>query len=42
MISHHPVMFSGHRHCGSGDIMGVVCHVILQDHIVFQLKWLYG
>ena len=28
-VSYHPVRFGGHRHCG--DIMTLVCHVILQD-----------
>ena len=23
-------MYGGHRHCGSGDLMVLVCHVILQ------------
>ena len=27
-------MMFGHRHCGSGDMMVLVCHVILQDHVV--------
>ena len=31
-VSHHPALFRGHRHCGSGDIMVLDCHVILQDH----------
>ena len=28
MLSYHPAKFSGHRHCGSGDIIVLVCHVI--------------
>ena len=32
-VSHHPVKFGGHWHCGSGDTMVLVCHVILQDHV---------
>ena len=32
--SHHPAKFGGHGHCGSGDIMLLVCQGILQDHIV--------
>ena len=24
----------GHRHCGSGDVMFLVCHVTLQDHVI--------
>ena len=31
MVSHTPAKFGGHRHHGSGDIMVLVCHVILQD-----------
>ena len=27
-VSYHPAKFGGHRHCGSGDIMILVCHVI--------------
>ena len=30
MVSHHPTRFGGHRHNRSGDIMVLVCHVILQ------------
>ena len=26
--------FGSHKHCGSGYIMILVCHVILQDHVV--------
>ena len=32
MVSHHPAKFGDHGHCGSGDIMVLVCHVILQSH----------
>ena len=31
MVSHTPAKSGGHRHHGSGDIMVLVCHVILQD-----------
>ena len=34
MVSHHPTKFHGHRHCGSGDKMVLVCHVISQDHVI--------
>ena len=27
-----PTEFCGHRHCVSGDVMVLVCHVISQDH----------
>ena len=32
MVNYHPDMFGDHKHCGSGDMMFLVCHVILQDH----------
>ena len=31
-LSIHPAKFDDHRHCGSGDKIVLVCHVILQDH----------
>ena len=34
MLSHRPAKFSGHRHCGSADIMVLVCHVISQDLVI--------
>ena len=33
-ISYHPANFTRHRHCSSGDIMVIVYHVILQDHVI--------
>ena len=33
MTSKHPVKFCDHRHCSSGDITVLVCHVILYDHV---------
>ena len=33
-VSYHPANFGGHRQCGSGDIMVLVCHVISQDHLI--------
>ena len=32
--SYHSAKFGGHQHCGSGDIVVLVCHVILQDHMI--------
>ena len=32
MVSHTPVKFDD-RHCGSEDMMILVCHVILSDHV---------
>ena len=34
VLSYHPAEFGGHRHFVSGDIMILVCHVILQDHVI--------
>ena len=34
MMNHHATKIGGHRHCGSGDIMILVCHMILQDHVI--------
>ena len=33
MVSHHPAKFSGHKLCGSGDIMVLVSPVILEGHV---------
>ena len=30
-VSHHPAKFGDYRHCGSGDRMVLVCHVISQE-----------
>ena len=30
----HPPTFFDHKHCGSGDIMVLVYHVISQDHVI--------
>ena len=42
MASHLPAKFSCDRHCGSGDIIVLVCHVILQNHIIKGSNALYG
>ena len=34
---HHSAMFGGHRHCGSGEIMVLVFHVILQEYVIKRL-----
>ena len=34
MVSHLLAKFSCDRHCGSGDIIVSVCHVILQNHMI--------
>ena len=33
MVSHLPAKFDGHRHCGSGDVMFLTCHVTSRDHV---------
>ena len=33
-MSNHPSKFGGHGHYGSGDVIVLVCHVILQDHSI--------
>ena len=33
MVNYHPAKFSGNRRCGSGDIMILVGHVILHNHV---------
>ena len=33
MVSHHPANFDDHRHYDGGEIMFLICHVILQDHV---------
>ena len=34
MTNHQLAKFVGHRHCGSGNIMILGCHVILQDRVM--------
>ena len=31
---HHSAKFGGHRHCGIGDILVLVCHVISHDQVI--------
>ena len=31
---YHPAKFGGHMHCGSADVMALVCHVMLQNHVI--------
>ena len=31
-VSHQLAKFDGHKNCGSGDIMILICHMILPDH----------
>ena len=37
-MSFHPAQFGGHSHFGSEVIMNLVCHVLLQDHVV-KVPW---
>ena len=34
MVSYHPAKFGSHSHSGSEIIMILVCHVILQNHMI--------
>ena len=40
--SHHSAKFCGQRHCGSGDMMILVCQVMSQDHITKGTRDLMG
>ena len=33
-VSHHPNKFVDNEQCGSGDIIALFCHVILQDYVI--------
>ena len=39
MVSHHLAKFGGHRHCGSGDLVVLVCLAKRCDE---RVKLLYG
>ena len=34
LVTHHPAKFNGQRSWGSKDITYLICHVILQDHVI--------
>ena len=34
MLNHHPAKFGGYKQCGDGDIMALVFHMILEDHMI--------
>ena len=38
LTSHQLAKFGGRRHCGSSDIVVLVCHVIMQDHVTKGLN----
>ena len=45
-VSYHLATFGGYRRCGSGDIMILVCHMILLDHVLTRSRnqrvmWVY-
>ena len=34
MVSHNHDKFGGHRHCEREDIMALVYHLSLEDHVI--------
>ena len=34
MVSYNPAKFGGHRHSGSGDVMFLVCCMVLKDDVI--------
>ena len=39
-LSHHPIKFGGHNQWVSREMVVLVCHVILKDHVI-KVMWLY-
>ena len=37
MVSHHSFKISSQRYCSSGNVSVLVCHVILQNHLIQSL-----
>ena len=37
-VSYDLAKFCNHRHCGSGNIVVLVCHLILKDHVAKELS----
>ena len=35
-MSYPSTKYCGHRHCDSGDIMVLACHVMSQDHMILK------
>ena len=33
-VSYHPTKFGGNKHCGSGNAILLICHVISEDHVI--------
>ena len=48
IVSHHPAKFGCPRHCGSGDVMFIICHLISRGHMVLAQycipyrNWTFG
>ena len=34
IVCHHPDKFGSQRHCVSGDVIFLIYHIILQDHLI--------
>lgn len=34
IVRHHPTKSGVDRHCDSGNIMGLVCHIVLEEHVI--------
>ena len=34
MVGHTPPKFCVYKHCGGGDVMVLVCHVILKEQVI--------
>lgn len=32
--SYHTTKFGGHKYLDSGDIMALICHLILENHVI--------
>ena len=42
MVSHRRINFSGNAHCGSRDILVLVCQVILENHLTLEDHMIKG
>ena len=38
-VSHQRTKWGSHMHCGIGDIMVLVCYIILQDQVQYSNDW---
>ena len=41
-LATHAANFGGFRHCGSGDKIFLICHVISKDHLFKGLRDIMG